>query len=240
MATDADLDDIDNCNPLADAIHAVANDYMEKFFTSQPCRVEAYDPVRQTVDLQPYIHMPYRREDGETDHRRLPMTLDVPVLFPGSGKNRITWPIEKGDTVIAIYPSHDLVNWLVQGREVDTGKSFARHHLSFALALPTGHSLAGPCRAQTTAPTDAIVVHAATGKVVKLVSVDAAEIVAINSELAALTAKYNDLVAKFNGHVHLAPSGGGETGGPATALTLSPRAGSAAANPVGSPRIRVP
>ena len=230
-------------NPLATAIFAICDDRMEKFMTSLPAYVVAYDPVRQSVEVQPYIAQPWREESGEIGTLELPMILDLPVLFPGGGKNRITWPIEKGDTVLLICLSQDDTKWKTQGRAVDTGKSFGRHHIQYAMALPSGHSLAGPARPKTDAPTDAMVLHAS--KDVKLVSSTAAEIVAINSELAALTAKYNDLVAKFNAHGH----GYASPGGFAITSTHADHAGVPAgstssahesASPTGSPRVFVP
>ncbi len=245
MPIDDESYDLDP-NPLATAIMAIVDDRMEKFYTSLPAYVVDYDHVRQSVEVQPWIEMPWREEDGETGSRKLPMVLDVPVLFPGGGKNRITWPIEKGDTVLLLCLSQDDTKWKTQGREVDTGKSFGRHHIQYAMALPAGHSLAGPARPKTDAPTDAMVLHVGPGKSVKLVASTASEIVAINSELAALTAKYNDLVAKFNAHGHTyalpaATAGTGPTTGAdgrPTGVVVSSAA--AAAAPVGSPRVRVP
>ena len=157
-------------NPLATAIFAIVDDRMEKFFTSLPAYVVAYDPVRQSVEVQPYIAQPWREESGEIGTLELPMILDLPVLFPGGGKNRITWPIEKGDTVLLICLSQDDTRWKTQGRAVDTGKSFGRHHIQYAMALPSGHSLNGPARPKTDAPMDAMVLHASKKLVAKAVT----------------------------------------------------------------------
>lgn len=220
-------------NPtLLEAVDAVIESHLEQLWTSIPARVEKYDAAHQTVDAQPWVQRSYTNGRGELVAERLPVVLSAPVLFPGAGAHRITWPIATGATVILHFPSVSLDRWLLVGREVDPADP-RRHGLSDAFATPTGHAFAGPAKPGTTAPQDAMVVHVGGGLPLKLVSPASAEIVAINSELADLTAKYNDLVAKFNTHLHVTPSG-------ASDAPAAPYHGTAASAPVGSPRVKVP
>jgi hypothetical protein len=218
---------------LIDGVQAVIDASLEGFFTSTIGRVEKVNTTRQTVDVQPLVRRRFMLESGEYGQERRPVATDVPVAFTGAGGNRLTFPIAVGSIVLLVHVSHAMDRWLLVGREVDDATG-SRNTLNEVVAFPVGHAFAGPARPQTTWPQDAVVLHC-QAQYLRLVSPSANEIVAINSELAALTTKYNDLVSKYNSHTHLAPSMGGVTDSPLVA-----QHGSAASLPNGSPRVRVP
>lgn len=121
-----------------------------------PARVENYDAATQKVDAQPLILEGYRDENGDRQTERLPVVCDVPVVFPGSGPYRITFPVAAGDTVLLVFASSSIDKWLAVGGEVDP-EDDRRHHISDAIAIPGLFDFA---HVPTTAPTDAMVLHA--------------------------------------------------------------------------------
>lgn len=144
-----------------------------------PARVTAYDAARQCVEAQPLVHQGYVEEDGTRRAEPLPIVTEVPVVFPGSGPYRITFPIERGDTVLLVFASSAIARWKVTGREGDPGDD-RRHRLTDAIAIPGLASLASQ---PTEAPTDALVVHSDE---LRLGGPDATEKVAWHSALVAL------------------------------------------------------
>jgi hypothetical protein len=120
-----------------------------------PGRVVAYDPIRQSVDVLPLIQDGFIDEDGERQAERVPILNNVPVVFPGCGSYRITFPIEVGDQVLLVFCSSSIARWKLTGGEVDPGDD-RRHDLNDAIAIPGVHSFSG---APTLAPLDALVLH---------------------------------------------------------------------------------
>lgn len=152
---------------------------LEGLRVALPARVTAYDPARQCVDAQPLVYQAYADEGAVRRPERLPIVTDIPVVFPGSGPFRITFPVVAGDIVLLVFASSSIARWKVTGREGDPGDD--RHHrLSDAIAIPGLASLASQ---PTEAPTDALVVH---GDEVRLGGPDATEEVAWHSALVAL------------------------------------------------------
>jgi hypothetical protein len=98
--------------------------------------VESYDATTQKASVQPLIKRGYYDEKGGVRQAEsLPIITGVPVLFPGGGGCRITWPIAVGDTVLLVFSEASLDKWVVTGGEVDP-RDDRRHSLSDAVAIP--------------------------------------------------------------------------------------------------------
>lgn len=121
-----------------------------------PGRVVAYDSTRQVVDVQPLVMAPYEDELGERRTERLPIVQDAPLLFPGGGSYRMTWPVSAGDTVLLVVCSSAIGRWKLSGAEDDPWDD-RRNHLSDAVAVPGLFDLA---HIPTTAPSSGMVLHA--------------------------------------------------------------------------------
>lgn len=122
-----------------------------------PGQVVAYDPTRQSVDVLPLIQDAFIDEDGERKTERLPVLNDVPLMFPGAGSYRITFPIEVGDQVLLVFCSSSIARWKLVGGEIDPGDD-RRHDINDAIAIPGLHSFAGSSGGGP-APTSAMVLH---------------------------------------------------------------------------------
>jgi len=106
--------------------------------TAIPGRVLAYDAAKQKVDVQPLVQVSYVNEDDETITVQLPVVTDVPVMFPGAGGYRITFPVkagdQDGDTVLLVFAESSIDTWLANGGIVDP-RDDRRFHLTDGIAL---------------------------------------------------------------------------------------------------------
>lgn len=193
---------------LARLLQRSAAALLDGMHVTLPARVESYDATRQCVDAQPLIKREFAREDGSTGVERLPVVTRCPVVFPGSGGYRLTFPIEAGSVVVLHFTSASLDRWLAIGGEVapEDGRKLS---LSDAFAVPGGHSFAGSTAPTTTAPEDAMVLHAA---LLRLGGPAATDPVVRKSDLDAF-------ITTFNVHVHA----GVTTGAGVSAVPTGPQ-----------------
>lgn len=103
--------------------------------TATVAQVESYDAGEQRVDVKPLVKELETGDTGDLEATGIPIIRNVPVVFPGAGSYRITFPIARGDTVLLIISDRSLDKWKGQGGEVDPVDP--RHHnLSDAIAIP--------------------------------------------------------------------------------------------------------
>lgn len=124
-------------------LHAIETFLRNKVHTATVAVVEKYDAATQTVNVQPLIKEPVELEDGTFDIERRPVLQNVPLIFPGAGGMRITFPVRKGDTVLVVFAERSLDKWQHQGGEVDPGDR-RMFHLSDAVAIPGLHPNSAP------------------------------------------------------------------------------------------------
>lgn len=143
---------------LADVIDEAIENRLDHVFTGTVGRVLSYDTVRQMVTVQPLIKHIYIDERGDRVADTHPPLQGIPVQFPGAGAYRITWPINKGDLVLLVGVSENIDRLKASdGAKVIDPKFTLRFNLSNTVALPGFHTFG---KVPTTAPTDALVVHA--------------------------------------------------------------------------------
>lgn len=87
----------------ADVINRAITARLEDVNVAIPARVESYDDSTQQVSVQPLIKRGYLDEAEERQVEQLPMITGVPVLFPGGGGFRVTFPVQAGDTVLLVF-----------------------------------------------------------------------------------------------------------------------------------------
>jgi hypothetical protein len=135
----------ENRNPdIGDAIDASIEHFSDHLLMCLPARVESYDPDRQCVNAQPLTWKCWLAGgDREVKSERYPVVMGAPVLFPGAGKTRRTWPIEKGEMVLLFFASASTDLLMLIGREVDP-EGPAQALDQGRLRAPTGHTFNGP------------------------------------------------------------------------------------------------
>lgn len=130
------IDDSERGPDLAEVITDAITKALQDRHSSIPAKVLAYDAEKQLVDVQPLIRLAYLNEDEEWVTEEPPVVTGVPVVFPGGGGFRATYPIAVGDTVKLDFSEASLEKWLQQGGEnVDPG-DIRRNHISDGIATP--------------------------------------------------------------------------------------------------------
>jgi hypothetical protein len=120
---------------LADVLRAALAADRADIHVLMPGRVTAYDAARRRASVQPLIRRGRVDEAGERQAELLPIVNEVPVVFPGSGGDRIKFPVRPGDTVLLLFAESSLDLWLARGGEVDPGDD-RRFSLSDGIAIP--------------------------------------------------------------------------------------------------------
>lgn len=106
-------------------------------YTAGPGIVQSYDPATQTADVLPGIQRAVGTTDGGVAFEDLPIVPNVKVCFPSGGPFKISWPINKGDSVILVHTQYATGQW----RQGDNSQTVAPgdlrlHSLGSAFALP--------------------------------------------------------------------------------------------------------
>lgn len=118
---------------LAQVLDAVIARRLADTHTAMPGRVERYDAAKQVVDVQPLLKSRIVLEDGTSADESLPVLVNLPVVFPGAGGFRLTFPVKQGDGVLVVFSEASIDRWQKLGGEQATdGRRF---HLADGIAL---------------------------------------------------------------------------------------------------------
>jgi hypothetical protein len=198
---------------FTDALVDLIDNRTSSIRVALPARVESYDATKQAVDVQPLVYDGYYDATNTRQTERLPVVTDVPVVFPGAGGFRVTFPVAKGDTVLLVFTSSSIDKWLVLGGEVDP-QDDRRHHLSDAIAIPGLRDFAHPLG---NAPTSTLSIGKDGGPTIEIGS----DIQAGGSQALALKSDVDALISTFNTHVHAYLPGPGSPTPTAVPTTLA-------------------
>ena len=122
---------------LEEVIELSIESVLENLHTSQPGIVTAFDKATHTVHVQPINKKYHQRETGEWVATTQPIVTKVPVVYNGSGANRITFPIAKGSIVLLVHLHASRDAWQFgQGNEAVETRDLRRHALTDAVAIP--------------------------------------------------------------------------------------------------------
>src|SRR5688572_9189268 len=124
---------------LAEVMNHLRGRWSASLRVSLPARVERYDSTNQLIDAKPLIKDRVEGPDGEPTSLDVPVITNVPVLFPGAGGFHVTFPVNRGDTVLLVFTDRSLDAWLDRGGLTDPDDA-RRHHISDAVALLGLHS----------------------------------------------------------------------------------------------------
>jgi hypothetical protein len=182
-----------------------------------PATVKRYDAATQKVDVAPQIADWFPSEGGDVEQAFPPVVTNVPVLFPGAGGYRITFPIAVGDTVDLLVNDRSLDAWLAQGGRQVPG-DLRRHNLSDAVALPGLHD---DKHAWTGASTTDMTLGKDGGAqvVVKSASIELAGNAEPVAKADSVKAELERLWTALSLHVHTSATAGNPTSTPVTLPT---------------------
>lgn len=122
--------------------YALFEQIKKKWFTDLrvaiPGIIQSFDPVEQTVVVQPTIKEKVLDDLGNISSINLPLLLDVPIVFPHTSGYALTMPISQGDECLVIFSDMCIDAWWKYGGIQDQDE-LRRHDLSDAFAI------LGPC-----------------------------------------------------------------------------------------------
>lgn len=99
-----------------------------------PGIIQAFDPVEQTVRVQPTIREVITGKDYTPTPIPLPELLDVPIVLPRAGDYVVTMPIQAGDECLVIFADMCIDAWWQNGG-VQNQMEQRRHDLSDGFAI---------------------------------------------------------------------------------------------------------
>lgn len=167
---------------------------------AMPGIVQSFDPVEQTVTVQPAIKERIADQDGNVQTVNLPLLLDVPIVVPRAGGISLTLPVQAGDECLIIFGDMCIDAWWSHGG-VQVQAEKRRHDLSDAFCILGVWSQ--PRRLSSYGTTSA-----------QLRTDDGSQVIDISPSGISLTGTVKINGINFSTHTHVAPTGGGTTSGP--------------------------
>lgn len=128
------MDRRERSNNFMDALLAMLQGWQSGIWTACPAIIVSFDPASETVTAQPSIQAQNRAPDGKVSWQRLPVLVDVPVIFPSGGGFTLTFPIAAGDECLVIFASRCIDAWRQSGG-VQVQPELRMHDLSDGFAL---------------------------------------------------------------------------------------------------------
>jgi hypothetical protein len=117
---------------LTDFIKEYLDYYFTKIHTSFPGVVVEYDASERRAAVQPSL----KRRAGNKEYINFPLLVDVPVLFPGTKRWTIHFPLEKGDEVAVFFSERALEAWKDIGQDGIEDPDPRRYDLCDAYCAP--------------------------------------------------------------------------------------------------------
>jgi hypothetical protein len=117
---------------LSDFTREFLDYYFTQVHTSFPGVVMEYDAKKRRATVQPSL----KRRAGNKKYIAFPLLIDVPVLFPGTKKYTIHFPLEKDDEVAVFFSERALEAWKDVGQDGIEDQDPRRYSISDAYCIP--------------------------------------------------------------------------------------------------------
>ena len=125
-----------NTPSLSGSIQKMIDASLLQCHIGMPARVESYDASQQRVSVKPIIRRSVTDEAGDRVAEEISVIEGVPVVFPGAGAYKITFPIAAGDLVWLLFGEGSLDKWLTYGSADVDPDDDRRNAISDAVAIP--------------------------------------------------------------------------------------------------------
>jgi hypothetical protein len=192
---------------MAEVLDAAIDTRLLELHTALPGRIESYDGSTQKANIKPLVKQAYTDEEDTRRVASIPVIPSVPVLFPGGGGYRVTFPVAAGDFCLLVVSESSMDRWLSgSGGEVDP--EIDQHHaLQDAVAIvgikPFGAPWSSaPTDEATIGKDDGVQIHMESGTItigdkagsefIALASKVATELAALSAVFTAWTPVPND------------------------------------------------
>jgi hypothetical protein len=117
---------------LSDFMREFLDYYFSQVHTSLPGVIVEYDAGTRRAVVQPSL----KRRAGNKEYIAFPLLIDVPVLFPGTKKYTVHFPLEKDDEVAVFFSERALEAWKDTGQDGIEDPDPRRCSISDAYCIP--------------------------------------------------------------------------------------------------------
>jgi len=117
---------------LTDFMREFTEYYFTQVHTSFPGVVSEYDAKTRRAIVQPSL----KRRAGNKEYIPFPLLIDVPVLYPGTKKWTIHFPLEENDEVAVFFSERSLETWKDIGQDNIEDPDPRRFDLCDAYCVP--------------------------------------------------------------------------------------------------------
>lgn len=114
---------------------------ISEIWCAMPCIIDSFDATAGTISCQPAIMGKRTLPNGAVIDIKLPLLVDVLVMFPGGGNTVLTSPIAQGDECLVIFADRCIDAWYQSGG-VQAQADLRLHDLSDGFAIIGPRSLA--------------------------------------------------------------------------------------------------
>lgn len=127
---------------LTQLLHEAHEADTARMHTSFPAVVVSYDADTRRADVQPSL----KRKMPDGSYSTLPVIPDVPVLYAGTAKYTVTFPLEPGDEVLCVASERSIEAWKDTGGEDIADNDTRRFSLMDCVAIPGLQAVTFPAR----------------------------------------------------------------------------------------------
>ena len=117
---------------LLDFVRESIECHFTKVHTTCPGVVTEYNASTRRAIVQPSL----KRQAGNKEFVEFPLLVNVPVVFPGTKKWTIHFPLEKKDEVVLFFSERAIGLWKSTGQDGIEDTSVRRYSLSDAYCMP--------------------------------------------------------------------------------------------------------
>ena len=128
------MDPKERYNDPEEAFRTAVKGLLSGLWTALPGIINTVNATAMTVTVQPAIMAQQRLPDGTIQQIKLPLLLDVPIVFQGGGNFIATFPITAGDEALVVFSSRCIDSWWQSGN-VQTQAELRMHDLSDGFAI---------------------------------------------------------------------------------------------------------
>jgi archaellum component FlaG (FlaF/FlaG flagellin family) len=125
---------------LTTAIQAAQQGAQAEIWTALPGQIISFDPGKMTCKVQPTVTAKVTDSEGVAANTKLPVLVDVPVIFPSAGGFSLTFPVQAGDECLVMFASRCIDAWWQLGGVRDQVEP-RMHDLSDGFAIVGPKSL---------------------------------------------------------------------------------------------------
>lgn len=127
-------------NDAEEAQRLILDGRQSQIWTSMPGIVTKVNFAQLTCEVQPAVMGTVEDENGVKTSVKLPLLVDVPIVFPGAGGFLCTFPMKVDDEVLISFSARCIDAWWQSGG-VQRPMEARMHDLSDGFAIPGPRSL---------------------------------------------------------------------------------------------------